>query len=137
MTRACPPPKRTTDGEDPAGDRIELRGLRAAGVHGVLPEEKLRPQPFEIDIDLAVDLGPAARSDRLSDTVDYAAVSESAAAVVTDRSFDLLEALADAVAAAVLATDSRITAATVGLRKLEPPLAADIATVGVRITRGR
>ncbi len=120
-----------------AGDRIELRGLRVEGVHGVLPEEKERPQAFEIDLDLMVDLAPAARSDRLSDTVDYAAVTESAAGVVAGRSFDLLEALADAVAAAVLAVDGRIAAITVALRKLEPPLAADIGTVGVRITRSR
>jgi dihydroneopterin aldolase len=81
---------------------------------------------------------PASASDRLSDTVDYAQVAESAAAVVSgDRSYELLEALADAVAVVVLAADTRIVAVTVGLRKLEPPMAADIATVGVRITRHR
>ena len=53
------------------------------------------------------------------------------------RSFELLEALAGAVAEATLASDRRITAVTVDLRKLRPPLAVDIATVGVRITRRR
>ena len=43
------------------GDRIQLRGLRAFGTHGVLPEEKSRAQPFEIDLDLDVDLAPAGR----------------------------------------------------------------------------
>ena len=47
----------TGDGEGGRGDRIQLRGLRAIGTHGVLPEEKSRAQPFEIDLDLAVDLG--------------------------------------------------------------------------------
>ncbi len=125
-------------GEPPIGDRIELRGLRALGVHGVLPAEKDQVQPFEIDLDLAVDLAAASRSDRLSDTVDYAAVAESAVAVVSGRhSFELLEALADAIAAAVLAVDRRITATTVSLRKLDPPLTVDIDTVGVTITRVR
>ena len=50
-------------------------------------------------------------------------------------SFQLLEALAGAVAEATLASDRRIAAVTVHLRKLQPPLAMDIATVGVRITR--
>jgi dihydroneopterin aldolase len=122
----------------PTGDRIELRGLRVAGTHGVLPEEKVRAQPFEVDLDLAVDLSAASDSDRLSDTVDYAAVAESAAAVVSGpRSYGLLEALADAVAAAVLAVDPRIRGTTVTIRKLEPPTAVDIATVGVRISRDR
>jgi dihydroneopterin aldolase len=115
-----------------------LRGLRALGTHGVLPEEKERPQPFEIDLDLGVDLVAAMGSDRLSDTVDYAVVAESAVAVVAGaRSYELLEALGDAIATAVLSVDPRITAATVSLRKLEPPMAVDIATVGVRITRVR
>jgi dihydroneopterin aldolase len=48
----------------------------------------------------------------------------------------LLEALAEAIAATSL-EDERVVSVTVGLRKLEPPLAADIATVGVRITRSR
>ena len=119
-----------------AGDRIELRGLRAVGTHGVLPEEKTRAQPFELDLDLAVDLALAGTSDQLSDTVDYAGAAEAAVAIVSGAlSYDLLEALAAAVAEATLASDLRITAVTVHLRKLQPPLAVDIATVGVRITR--
>ena len=115
-----------------------LRGLRVVGTHGVLPEEKRRAQPFEVDLELHVDLAPAGASDRLEDTVDYAGVADAAAAVVAGpSSYDLLEALAGAVASAALATDPRVTAVTVDLRKLQPPLALDIATVGVRVTRPR
>jgi dihydroneopterin aldolase len=70
--------------------------------------------------------------------VDYAEVAGSAAAVVSGpRSYELLEALADAVAVAVLAVDPRIRDTTVAVRKLEPPMAVDIASVGVRISRQR
>ncbi len=125
-------------GAPSAADRIELRGLRALGRHGVLAQEQEQVQPFEVDLDLSVDLKEASGSDRLADTVDYAAVAESAVAVVAGpRSYDLLEALAAAVATAVLAVDGRIAAVTVSLRKLEPPLTVDIDTVGVRITRLR
>lgn len=124
---------------DPApgeGDRIQLRGLRVVGTHGVLPEEKARSQPFEVDLDLSVDLTPAAGSDRLADTVDYGAVASTAAAVVSGpTSFELLEAMAAAIAEATLTVDLRITAVTVHLRKLRPPLPEDIDTVGVRISR--
>jgi dihydroneopterin aldolase len=41
------------------------------------------------------------------------------------------------VATATLAADRRVTSVTVRLRKLQPPLAVDIATVGVTITRHR
>ncbi len=56
------------------GDRIEVRGLRLVGVHGLLPEERGRPQPFEIDLDVEVDMAPVAASGVLSDTADYGAV---------------------------------------------------------------
>ena len=119
-------------------DRIELRGLRCVGTHGVLVEEQERAQPFEVDLDLAVDLRPAGVSDALADTVDYGAVADAVAATVTGpRSFALLEALAWHVADAVLDVDRRITGVTVALRKLRPPLAVDIDTVGVRMVRHR
>jgi len=119
-------------------DRIELRGLRAVGTHGVLVEEQERAQPFEIDLDLAVDLRPAGVSDSLADTVDYGSVAVVATTTVEGpRSFALLEALAWHVADAVLDVDHRITGVTVTLRKLRPPLAVDIDTVGVRVVRDR
>ncbi len=124
-----------TAGGDDGGDRIQLRGLRVVGTHGVLPEERARAQPFELDLDLAVDLALASGSDRLADTVDYGAVAELAAGVVAGPSFVLLEALAGAAARAILASDLRITAVTVHLRKLRPPLPMDLDTVGVRVTR--
>jgi dihydroneopterin aldolase len=123
---------------DAVGDRIELRGLRAVGTHGVLVEEQERAQPFEVDLDLAVDLRPAGVSDALADTVDYGSVADVVAAMVSGpRSFALLEALAWHVADAVLDVDHRITQVVVALRKLRPPLAVDIETVGVRVVRTR
>jgi dihydroneopterin aldolase len=123
---------------DDSGDRIQLRGLRVLGTHGVLPEEKGRDQPFEIDLDLSVDLALAAASDRLADTVDYGGIADTVAGIVSGpTSYELLEALAGAIAEATLASDLRITGVTVDLRKLQPPLAVDIATVGVSITRAQ
>ncbi len=121
-----------------AGDQIQLRGLRVIATHGVLPEEKSIAQPFELDLDLWVDLAPAAASDRLADTVDYAGVVAAAVAVVgSSPPVELLERLAGAVADATLGSDSRIGAVGVTLRKLQPPLDVDIATVGVRLVRHR
>jgi dihydroneopterin aldolase len=118
------------------GDRIQLRGIRVTAIHGVLPEERVRPQPFEVDLDLWVDLATAGASDQLDDTVDYADIADVAIGVVSGSpSYQLLEAVAASIAAATLARDRRIAAVTVGLRKLEPPLDVDIATVGVCITR--
>lgn len=117
------------------GDRIELRGLRIAGVVGVLPHEQAQAQPLELDLDLGLDLAPSGLSDELADTVDYGAVCTVVEAVVTASTFALLEALAERIAVKVLATDPRLAEITVSVRKLRPPVAQHLDTSGVRITR--
>ena len=113
-------------------DVIELRGLRVTAVVGVLAEERLRRQPLEIDLDLERDFTAAAAGDNLGATTNYAAVLERATAVAVAGQFQLLETLAVRVAEAVLALDPEITAVTVAVRKLRPPVPDDVATVGVR-----
>jgi dihydroneopterin aldolase len=120
-----------------ADDLIELRGLRLSGVVGVLDHERTQPQPLEIDIDIAADLATAGTSDDLADTVNYGELCAVAERVVTTTSFQLLEALADAIAGALSEVDERIAAVTVSVRKLRPPVAQQLATSGVRIVRRR
>jgi dihydroneopterin aldolase len=117
-------------------DRIEVRGLRVDGVHGVLDEEQHHPQPFEIDLDLYLDLDPAATRDALDATADYGAAVEAAASVVLGPPRQLLETLAGAIADVVL-EDPRIDGVTVAIRKLRPPVSADVTSTGVRIHRRR
>ncbi len=116
------------------GDRIELRGLRLSAFCGVLPEEKARRQPFEVDLDVHADLSAPASSDDLADTVDYGSLTTSVAAVAADERFDLMERFAGRIAEVVLAIDG-VDAATVVVRKLRPPVPEDLATSGVRIHR--
>ena len=120
-----------------ASDVIELRGLRLAGVVGVLPHEQAQPQPLEVDLDLHLDLAAAGTSDALDDTADYGAVCDVAERVISSTSYALLEALAAHLATAVLEADERIDHVTVAVRKLRPPVAQQLSTSGVRITRGR
>jgi 7,8-dihydroneopterin aldolase/epimerase/oxygenase len=126
------------DGDGGAeGMRIEVRDLRALGVHGVLPQEQDKAQPFSLDLDVWLDPTPAGASDDLVDTVDYGELVERSLAVVEQRSFALLEALAAAVGDEVLGTDRRIVAVAVTVRKLRPPLSARLGSVGVRAVRRR
>jgi len=115
-------------------DRIVIKGLRELGVHGVLPEEQSRPQPFEVDVELVVDASNAGGSDRLEDTVDYSAVAEAISRVVASERYALLERLATRIAE-VCRVDERVLAVTVTVRKLHPPLRAMVEHVAVRIER--
>lgn len=119
-----------------SGDRIELRGILALGVHGVLEEERSRAQPFELDLDLYVDTTEASRTDDLVNTVDYATAAEGAISIVATRSYRLLETLASSVADELLG-HPQVQAVTVAVRKLRPPVAVHMATAGVRLTRER
>ncbi len=117
-------------------DVIELRGLRAAGICGALPEEQERPQPLEVDLDVETDLRAAGASDDLAQTIDYGALAAEVERVLTTERFVLLEALAARIAQVVLA-DERVDAVTVAVRKLRPPVPQLLDTSGVRITRRR
>jgi dihydroneopterin aldolase len=112
---------------------IELRGLRVLASVGVLPEEKERRQPIELDLDVVVDVSAAAASDALADAVDYGAVCDAIASAVAAGHVDLLERLAWLVAATVLAVDERIAEVEAVVRKLRPPVPHDLSSAGVRV----
>ena len=100
----------------------------------MLPEEQVRPQPFEVDVELQVDLDVACRSDVLDDTVDYASVADAVSRVVRSESHQLLERLAERIAE-VCRTDERVIGVAVTVRKLHPPVRAMVDHVAVRIER--
>ena len=119
-----------------SGDRITLRGMRFLGRHGVELEERLEPQPFEVDVILRGDISGAAASDDLTDTVDYSAVFTAVQQVVEHQSFRLIEALAGAIADTVL-SDPRIGDVEVRVRKPKAPLRGAFDTVEARLRRQR
>jgi dihydroneopterin aldolase len=111
---------------------VELRGLRLFGRHGVHAHEKENGQDFLFDVDL--DVGERGSSDRLEDAVDYREVARTVAEVSDARSFDLLEALATAVADELL---RRFAAERVVVRVVKPavkPGGLD-GTAGVSVSR--
>ncbi|MFZ4585153.1 MAG: dihydroneopterin aldolase [Acidimicrobiia bacterium] len=115
---------------------ILVENLEVIGVHGVLPEERERAQPFRIDLELEVDLGRAGVTDDLTDTVHYGEVSEAVAAIVGGESYQLLERLATRVGEECL-RDPRVVSAVVTIRKLRPPIPLSMDSVGVRIEANR
>ena len=119
-------------------DRIELRGMRFEGRHGVLPEEAAEAQPFEVDVVLELDLAMAGASDDLGRTVDYGEVFRRARAIVQNGPHvALIETLAERIAADVLAAHPAAAAVTVRVRKPRAPLPGVFAWAGVEIRRER
>src|SRR5450631_770621 len=117
-------------------DRIELRGLRVRGYHGVLGSERRDGQEFLIDAVLAVDTRPAAATDDLSLTVDYAGLSERLAGIVAGEPVQLIETLAEQLAQACLA-EPAVRQAEITVHKPNAPISLPFGDVSVTIRRER
>ncbi len=118
-------------------DVVELVDLRLDAIVGVLPHERVTPQPLRLDITFTRSFTLAAASDDLRWTTNYAAVIALAEDIVMAGQFLLLETLVVRVADAVLAFDEAVTSVMVRVAKLEPPVTQRIGTVGVATTRYR
>jgi dihydroneopterin aldolase len=117
-------------------DRIVLTGILAEGRHGVHEHERLVPQAFEVDVELGLDLRPAATTDDLARTVDYGLVEALVRELVERRSFLLIEALAETIAAEILAADP-VDEVVVRVRKPAVVLSGPVESVGVEVRRRR
>lgn len=113
-----------------AAHTIELRGLRVVAHVGVLPEERARPQPLRVDLD--VEVARASRNDDLGSTIDYAALCDLVAATLLEGRRHLLESACDDVAAAILDAYPAARAVVVAVAKVRPPVAHDLSSAGVR-----
>jgi 7,8-dihydroneopterin aldolase/epimerase/oxygenase len=118
------------------GDRIELRGLRVRGRHGVFEHERRDGQDFVVDITVWLDLSAAAASDDLADTLHYGELAERAAAIVGGEPHDLIESVAGRIADDVLA-DERVMGVEVTLHKPGAPIPLEFADVAVVVSRSR
>jgi len=117
-------------------DRIVLQGISARGFHGVLGVEKAEGQDFVVDVTLQVDLRRAGRSDLLAHTVNYAEVAADIVALITGPSLDLIETLADQIAAAALRRPL-VQSVEVTVHKPQAPVGVPFGDVQVVVERHR
>lgn len=115
-------------------DRITLRRISAFGYHGVLAEEREAGQQFGVDVTLHLDVGPAAATDDLHRTVNYAEVAADVVAVITGPPVDLIETVAVEIAERVLLYDG-VAAVDVVVHKPYAPIPVPFADVTVQVHR--
>lgn len=115
-------------------DSVYVTGIEFEASHGYTAAERKLTRRFRCSIELTADLGAAARSDRIQDSIDYRVVSGIAVEIGTTRTFKLIEALAGAIADAI---HDKYPAAglTVTVEKLAPPCPGAPTLSGVRIHR--
>ncbi|MFQ6394587.1 dihydroneopterin aldolase [Nocardia sp. KC 131] len=117
-------------------DRIELRGLRAFGHHGVFEHERRDGQEFIVDLTVSLDFAVAAASDDLAATVDYGQLAERAVRIIKGPPRNLIETVVSEIADDVM-TDPRIESVEVVVHKPGAPIPHAFADVRVVTSRHR
>ncbi|MBG6179079.1 dihydroneopterin aldolase [Arthrobacter sp. CAN_A1] len=117
-------------------DTITVTGITAVGFHGVFDSERRDGQPFVVDVVLHLDLRTAGSTDDLTATAHYGDVAEQVVEAVTGEPLNLIEALAERIAARLLASFPA-EAVQVTVHKPEAPIPVPFGDVAVSIVRTR
>ena len=114
-------------------DIIFIDELRISTLIGIYPREQTMPQTVEISLQIGTSTVNAGASDKLRDTIDYAAVVERLQSELGQRHFGLLEKLAEHIAELLLgefgARWTRVSVAKLGMMR-------GVRRAGVVIERG-
>lgn len=118
-------------------DKIILEKMEFYGYHGVYPEENKLGQRYRVDLTAYVDLKQAGQTDDLNKSVNYAEIYTLCKEIVEGERYNLIETVAERIAAGVLAKHKRIQACTVKVIKPDPPIPGHYQSVAVEIERKR
>jgi D-erythro-7,8-dihydroneopterin triphosphate epimerase len=116
-------------------DRVIIEDLLVRGIVGINDDERVNRQDIVIGVTMWVDTGPAAASDDIADAVNYRTVSKRIIEHVEGGEPQLVERLADEIAAICLDADERVAEVEVSVRK--PGALRFARSVGVVVTRRR
>jgi dihydroneopterin aldolase len=118
-------------------DKIYVNDMRFYGYHGVFEEEKVLGQRFNVNLMVELDLKEAGETDDLSYSVSYADLFSECEKIVQGKPYDLVEAVAEAIASTILEKFERILSCTVTVIKPDPPIRGHYHSVAVEIKRER
>ncbi|MBL6814803.1 MAG: dihydroneopterin aldolase [Pseudomonadales bacterium] len=120
--------------DSPQQDKVLIRELTVEAILGILPQERVTPQPVVINITVFTNTRRAARSKDIVDAVNYAALADAAAKLTIDGKYLLIETLVEDLAALSL---SRAHVEGVSVRVEKPQAVPAAAAVGVQIYRAK
>ena len=115
-------------------DKVLIKDLTVEAILGILPEERVQAQRVVINLTIFTDTQPAAKSQNIADTVNYAELSSQAAQLTVEGEYLLIESLVEDLAALTL---DHPTAKAVTVRVEKPQAVSAAGSVGVEIYRQR
>lgn len=116
---------------------IRLKNAIFYGYHGVYTSEQNSGGRFEVDVELYCDISEAAKSDSLSNTIDYEQVYNFLKDLITEKKFFLIEALASKIAHGLIEKFEKVQKVVVKVRKPSPPVGGVVDCVEVEVEMKR
>lgn len=117
-------------------DQIRIERLEFRARCGVTVEERVRPQPLAVDLELDCRIDHAGISDDLRNTIDYATVARRVVEIGMSREAQLLESIVEQLFAVIFA-EFPVDRVKIWLRKLHPPIVHITTSVGITCERTR
>ena len=121
----------------PNRDRISIQRIGVFAYHGVYEEEGRLGQRFYVSIDAWLDLAPAGREDNLEKSVSYADIAAQVQEIAVGQRYQIIEALAEAIAGELLRNFPLIDEISVTVEKPNAAVAAILDSIFVTIHRAR
>lgn len=115
-------------------EKIVIERLEFRGRCGVTLEERARPQPLAVDLELDCHLKQAGQTDDLTYTIDYATVAQRVVAIGAEKDAHLLETIAERLLDMLFA-EFPVIRIRLWIRKLNPPISIVTGSVGVSLER--
>lgn len=115
---------------------IKIKNIRVYAYHGCLIEEGKIGSDYRVDLAVKVNLSKSAKTDNLSDTVDYVHLNKIVKQEMAIRS-QLLEEVAKRILDRILAEIPLVKKATIAVSKLNPPIGGNVAMVTIEMSKGR
>jgi len=118
-------------------DEIIIEKLKLRGKHGCFAAERDQYRSFEVSMRLFLPFDTAAKTDELSDTIDYPAAMAIAEGALMGESVRLIEKLADRIAERLFERFERLCAAEIEVSKLGVDVGYEFEKISARIYRKR
>ena len=111
---------------------IHIDGIRLHAMHGVLPQEQVTGNDYNVDINVGYDIAKAMLTDNVADTLNYAEVYNTIKEEMAIPS-KLIEHVAGRIIDRLTRQHDEISSITLRITKLNPPMGADCQGAGVEI----
>ncbi|MBC5834837.1 dihydroneopterin aldolase [Flavobacterium sp. F372] len=115
---------------------IKLTNIRTFSFHGCLEEEAKIGSNYRVDLTIKTNLEPSAKTDELTDTVDYVDLNRIVVEEMAIRA-KLLEHVAKRIIDRVLKELKMVTKIEVEVTKLNPPIGGDVEGVTIIMKQKR